>query len=175
MLRTGSTLSLVNTPAVVSTPQTEGTFERHVRELQDAVTRRAHEIWEETGFVPGRDLDNWLRAESELLHFVPVEISDNGDEMRVYAEVPGFNARDIDIHVEPRRLMIRGKNEQTRERNKGNIFSSEREGSQIFRALNLPTEVDPNNTTATLRDGVLEVSLPKAEYAKGTRIQVKAA
>jgi HSP20 family molecular chaperone IbpA len=175
MQRNTSTLSLVNAPASVSTPPKEGAFEWQVRELEDAIVRRAQEIWETSGFIPGRDLENWLRAESELLHFVPVEITDNGDELRVYAEVPGFSARDIDIHVEPRRLIVRGKNEQTRERTKGEVCYSEREGSQIFRALNLPVEVDTNNTAAMLRDGILEVTLPKSEHAKGTRIQVKAA
>ncbi|HVP65051.1 MAG TPA: Hsp20 family protein [candidate division Zixibacteria bacterium] len=175
MQRTGSALSVVNAPAVVSTPESDNTLERHVRELQEAITRRAHELWESSGFPAGRDMENWLRAESELLHFVPVEITDNGDEVRVYAEVPGFNARDVDIHAEPKRLIIRGKNEQTREKTKGEVCYTEREGNQIFRAVNLPVEIDPNNASASLRDGVLEIALPKVGSAKATRVQVKAA
>jgi len=173
--RTISALSLVQPPPVISMNETESIFERSVHELEDAITRRAHELWQSNGFHHGHEMDDWLRAESELLRFAPVEITESGDDLRVFAEVPGLNARDIDIHLEPKRLIIRGKTEQTRERNKGQVCYTEREGTQVFRALSLPVEVDTNNATATLRDGILELTLPKAEKSKGTRLQVKAA
>ncbi len=173
--RSMSALSLVNPSAVSTMSEAESLFERSVHDLHEAITRRAHELWEASGFTNGHEADDWLRAESELLRFAPVEISESGDELRVYAEVPGLNARDLDIHLEPKRLIIRGKTDQARERTKGQVCYSEREGTQIFRALTLPAEVDADNATAVLRDGVLELTLPKAESARGTRIQVRAA
>ncbi len=130
---------------------------------------------EDSGYASGHDLENWLRAELEVVHFAPVEIADNEDELHVNAEVPGFNARDIDIYLEPRRAIIRGQTEQTRERTKGHICYSEREGNQIFRAVNLPTEVDPDKASAEVRDGVLELTLPKSGNAQATRVHVKVA
>ena len=173
--RTTSALNVVTPPAVGNTENPDTLFERHFRELQDAITQRAHQIWEHNGFAPGRDLENWLRAETEIIHFVPLEITDTVDGLHVTAEVPGFNARDIDVHLEPRRVVIRGKNEQTRERTKGHTFYSEREGNEVFRAVNLPMEVDPDNASAVVRDGILDLHLPKAKSGKGTRVQVKAA
>jgi HSP20 family protein len=173
--RSINALSLVHTPTVVSMSETESLFENSVRELHNAITQRAHELWQHSGFTFGHDIDDWLRAESELLRFAPVEITESEDELKVYAELPGLNARDIEIHLEPKRLIIRGKTEQTHEKTKGHVSYSEREGTQVFRALTLPTEVDSNNASAVLRDGILELTLPKADTAKGTRVQVKAA
>jgi HSP20 family protein len=170
-----SVLSLVHTPSISSMNETESLFEQSVHDLQEAITRRAHELWETGGFANGNAIDHWLRAESELLRFAPVEITESEEEVCGYAEVPGLNARDLDIHLEPERLIIRGKAEQSRDRTRGQISYTEREGTQVFRALTLPAAVDTNNATAVLRDGVLELTLPKADYAKSMRLQVKAA
>jgi HSP20 family protein len=160
---------------MVNMSEDDNLFERSVHELQEAITRRAHELWQSSGYTSGHEVEDWIRAESEVLRFVPVEITESDNDLRVYAEVPGLSARDLDIQLEPKRLIIRGKTEQSRERTKGQVSYSEREGTQIFRALTLPREVDTENATAVLRDGVLELTLPKASNAKGTRIQVKAA
>lgn len=173
--RPTSAFSLILTPRQDSTTEAESLFEQSVRDLQEAITHRAHELWEKDGFASGHEIEHWLNAESELLRFAPVEITESEDEVHVFAEVPGLNARDLDIHLEPNRLIIRGKSDQTREKNKGQISYTEREGTQVFRALTLPTSVDTNNSTAVLRDGILELTLPKADYAKSTRLQVKAA
>lgn len=173
--RPTSALSLVQTPAITSMTEAESLFEQSVRDLQEAITHRAHELWENSGFPNGHEIDHWLRAESELLRFAPVEITESEDEIHVFAEVPGLSARDLDIHLEPKRLIIRGNSDQTRERTRGQVSYTEREGTQVFRALSLPAMVDTNNATAVLRDGVLELTLPKADYARSTRLQVKAA
>lgn len=173
--RPTSALSLVHTPTITSMTEAESLFEQSVRDLQAAITRRAHELWEGSGSSDGHEIEHWMRAESELLRFAPVEITESEDEIHVFAEVPGLNARDLDIHLEPERLIIRGKTDQTREKTKGQVSYTEREGTQIFRAITLPTVIDTNNATAVLRDGVLELTLPKADYARSTRLQVKAA
>jgi HSP20 family protein len=124
---------------------------------------------------PGNDFENWIRVESEVIHPVPIEIADSAGELRVNAQMPGFSQRDIDVHLEPRRVIIRGKTEHTKERTSEEICYTEREGNQIFRSVTLPTEVDPDRASAALRDGVLELTLPKAGNARGTRVHVKTA
>jgi HSP20 family protein len=165
----------ITTPSVMRMPETESMFERTVREINDSIARRAFELFEYSGYSHGHDRDDWFRAQQDLLRSVPVEISEDENELTVNAEVPGYTARDIDIHVEPTRLLIRGKTERNKERSIGRITYSEWDESQIFRAINLPTEVEPEKTNAVLHDGVLEITLPKAATAKATRVQVKAA
>ena len=165
----------ITTPSIVRMPETESMFERTVREINDAIARRAFELFEHSGYSHGHDHDDWFRAEQDLLRPIPVEISEDENELTVSAEVPGYSARDIDIHLEPTQLLIRGKTERNKERSRGRITYSEWDENQIFRAINLPTEVESEKANAVLHDGVLEVTLPKAATAKATRVQVKAA
>ncbi len=169
------TLGPTTAPVVVSMPETESLVERTLREIRNAVEHRAYELAQYRNFYPGGELDDWYRAESELLRFVPIEIIDEENNLQVIAETPGFDANDIEIQVEPRRLLIRGETEQTRETSNGGVAYSERQGQQMFRVVNLPTHVDSNQARASVSNGVLQVTLPKAEINKSKRVQVKAA
>lgn len=164
-----------NLPSLVSMPQSEGVLDRTIREINDAISRRAYELCQARGFTHGNDLEDWLRAESELFRFVPMELVEDDNELRVFAEVPGFNPKDITLQLNANKLVIRGKSEQVQERHRGNVSYSERQGSEIFRVVHLPAEVDAEKANAIVRDGVLELTLPKTENAKAKRLQIKAA
>ena len=114
-------------------------------------------------------MDNWLRAEAELLHPVHMEMTESDGDLTVLAEVPGFDAKDLEIKVEPRRISIAGRREIKEEKNRRKIRSEWR-ADQILRAVDLPTDVDTTKVNATLKDGILVIDLPKAAHAKATRI-----
>jgi HSP20 family protein len=146
----------------------------HVRELSNAIARRAFEIFETRGRAFGRDLEDWLRAESEILHPVHLDIAASGDAVTVRAEVPGFSAKELEVGVEPLRLTIRGKRETSEEHTSKKTIYKEECSNQIYRAIDLPAEVDTSKVTATLKHGVLELSMPKAAKAKEVHIAEKA-
>src|SRR5208337_3540061 len=79
-----------------------------IREIYDSVEHRAYAIFESNGRLPGRDLEDWLQAESELVHRIHLDIAESDNEMSARAEVPGFKASEIEVSVEPRRLIIVG-------------------------------------------------------------------
>ncbi len=164
-----------NVPSLVSMPQPEGVLDRTVREVQQAISRRAYELCQARGFHHGNDLDDWFRAESELFRFVPVEVIDDDNEVRVFADVPGFNPSQLTVQLDANRLLIRGKAEQTQERQKENVTYSERQGHEIFRVVHFPAEIESERATATVRDGVLELTLPKTQNSRSKRLQVKVA
>lgn len=150
-------------------------FDR-VQELYDSVAHRAFEIFEGNGRLFGRDLENWFQAESELFHPVHIEVSDAGDSLSVRAEVPGFTTKDLEVSVEPERLTITGKRETKEERKKGGkIVHSERCADEILRVIDLPAAVDAAKVTATLKDGVLDLEMPKAAPAKKIKVEPKTA
>ncbi len=163
------------TPSLISMPEVEGMLDRTLRDIHQAISRRAYELCQSRGFYHGNDLEDWFRAESELLRYVPVEVLEDENEVKVLADVPGFAPKDITVQVESNRLLIRGKTERSQERHKGNLTYSERLGNEIFRIVNLPIEVDAEKGNAVIHDGVLELTLPKSETAKSRRLQVKAA
>jgi HSP20 family protein len=149
-------------------------FER-MRDIYDRIACRAFEIFETNGRQFGRDLENWCKAESELLHPVHMDITETEGELKVCAEVPGFREKDLEVSVEPKRLTITGKRESKEERKTGKTIYSEHCSNQIFRAIDLPVEVDAEKVTATIKDGVLELELPKAVSAKKIQVAAQAA
>ncbi len=150
-------------------------FDR-MKDTIDAVARRAFAIFEANGRMFGRDLDNWLRAERELLHPLYLEISETEAALTVDVEVPGFTEKDIEVSVEPRRLTITGTREATEERKKGKTVYSERASNQIFRVVGLPAEVDPASTAikTTYDAGILTITLPKLAQPRARQIKVEA-
>jgi HSP20 family protein len=140
-----------------------------------ALTRRAYEIFESNGRAFGRDLEDWFRAEKELLHPVAVNITESDESFQVKAEVPGFNEKEIEVGVEPRRLTITGKRETEKEEKKGKAVYAESCSDRILRMVELPAEIETEKVAATLKNGVLELTLPKVAKTQTLRIHPKAA
>lgn len=164
---------------------TEGTHLRLVssdrildrmKQTMDAVARRAFEIFEANGRIFGRDMDDWLRAERELLHPSYLDVSETDGTLNVEVEVPGFTEKDIEISLEPRRLTISGTRETAEEGKKGKTVYSERASNSIFRVVGLPAEVDTTSTAikTTYDKGILTITLPKLAKPEARQIKVEA-
>jgi HSP20 family protein len=150
-------------------------FDR-MREMHDMISRRAFELFEKGGRNFGHDLDNWLKAESELLHPVSISIEETEESLKVQAEVPGFKAEDLEVSVEPHRLTLTGKREtEKEEKKKGETVYSERSAERMLRVVELPVEVNTEAVSAVLKDGVLEFTMPKAAPAKKITFDKQAA
>jgi len=147
-------------------------FEQFDR-IYDSIARRAFEIFSTNG-VFGQDLENWFKAEAELLHPVHMEVAESEKAVTVTAEVPGFEAKDLEIKLEPDKLTITGKREAKEEKKKGKTFYREHCANEILRIVGLPAEVDASKAEARLRNGILEMQMPKGKSTKATRVQVKA-
>ncbi|PYU28929.1 MAG: hypothetical protein DMG32_01520 [Acidobacteria bacterium] len=147
---------------------------KRLNELYDAIARRAFELFEDDGGIFGRDLDHWFRAEAELLHPVHVQVRESDDAIIVDAEVPGFSASELQLSLEPRRLTISGKKQSSSEEKKGNVLYSERCSNELLRSVELPVEVNASRATATLNNGILELTALKLA-AKSVPIQARTA
>jgi HSP20 family protein len=145
--------------------QSQSLTER-AKQLQEAISLRAFEIFLREGSVHGRDREQWAEAEAEFLLPVPVSISETDHALVVHAEVPGFSAADLQIGVEPTRLTIGGKKQFAEEQKTGKSIHRERRASEILRVITLPEPVDASRATATLSNGVIELNLPKAARSK---------
>jgi HSP20 family protein len=152
-----------------------GSLLEQMEDTFKALTRRAYELFEGNGRKFGHELDNWLQAERELLYPVPVNITESDEAFEVKAEVPGFSDKEIEISVEPRRLTISGKRETTKEEKKGKTICAESRSDQMLRVVALAAEVESDKVTATLKNGVLDLILPKVANTNTRRIHPKAA
>lgn len=150
-------------------------FLKRMDEIYGNLARRAYELFDGRGRQDGHDLEDWFRAETELLNPTPVEISEADDQVIVRADVPGFRDKDIQVRVEPHRLIISGKREQVHDQKNRKALYSERMSDEVCRVIELSEEIDSDKVRATLQDGTLEVMLPKARPAKKVPVAVKAA
>lgn len=144
-----------------------------IREMFDSLARRAFSIFESNGHALGNELADWLRAEHELFHPAHIEMTESGEGFSVRAEVPGFTPKDLEINIEGRHLTISGKREKHEERKEKKMVYSETCSDQLLRVLDLPADINAEATKATLKDGILEIEIPKAAPAKKIAVTVE--
>ncbi len=154
---------------------TLASLDKDMNELYDKIAQRAFSFFGDEGWIHGHDLAHWLKAESEFLAPISVELSETETELVVRAEVPGFSEKDLEIGVEPGRLFIKGKVEKRIEEKKKKTIYSEVSSNEIFRSVSLPSDVDPEKVTAVLKNGVLDITMAKAVPAKRVAVTAKAA
>lgn len=155
--------------------ENDGIFKR-MQEIQDAIARRAFELFEASGSLCGSDLDDWFKAEAELLKPIALDMKETDNEVFVRAQMPGFSENQIDIRLEPKRLFITGKQEKREEKKeKAKTVYAELLKKEVFRCVSLPVAIDPDKAKATLSEGILEITLPKAEAAKKISVAAKVA
>jgi len=165
--------SPIKAPVPVKT--TSNDLIERFNKVYDQIASRAFSIFENDGRLFGHDLENWFKAETELFHPVHVSVTEVDGKVTVEAEVAGFEVKDLEVTLEPRRLIISGKRETNEESKEGKTVYNEQCSNEIFRAVALPAEVDASKATAALKNGVLELQVPKSVKATTSRVEVKAA
>jgi len=105
--------------------------------------------------------------------FPPINITQDNDSIYVRAEVPGINANDLEISAQGRRLSISGKRAIAKESDRASYHRKERAEGEFNRTVALPSEFEVAKVDARYKNGILTVTLPKAEVAKPRQIQVK--
>jgi len=102
-----------------------------------------------------------------------IDIAETENEFVVKAEVPGCKADDIDISIHGSTLTISGEKKQEEERKEKGYYHVERSYGSFRRDLNLSADVDTDKIEAECKDGVLTITLPKAETSKPVKVKIK--
>jgi len=103
----------------------------------------------------------------------PVDISEDKEALKIRAEIPGLKKEDIKINVRNGVLTLQGERKFEEEKKKDNYFRIERSYGIFARSFNLPTSVDETKIQAFMKDGVLEVMIPKKPEAKEKEIAIE--
>jgi HSP20 family protein len=101
------------------------------------------------------------------------DIAELENEYLVKLELPGVNKDDVGITVESNILTIRGEKKFEKDEKKDNFHRIERTYGSFERSFTLPSTIRTDKIDAVYKDGILTVSLPKAEEAKPKQIEVK--
>ena len=104
-----------------------------------------------------------------------MDIFENDNEVVLKAELPGMNAKDIEVRLENNVLMLKGERRFEKETKEENYHRIEREYGTFSRSFALPTAVNGDKVAAEYKDGVLKIVLPKKEEMKPIPIKVEAA
>jgi len=128
-------------------------------------------------------IDNLARSLGELFEeprraeqpTVPVDVLDQGDELRLSLDLPGYRREDVVIEIDGRQLVLRGERPEPALAEGETAVHRERRFGRFERSFTLGFGVDREKIAADLANGVLTVRLPKAEPAKPRRIEVRSA
>ena len=112
----------------------------------------------------GAVTSSWLPA---------TDVFEDKDAVKIVAEVPGVRPEDVKISLENNLLTIRGEKRQQAEEKTERVHRYERTYGSFERAFSLPTTVDPEKIAASYANGILTVTIPKAERARPREIPVK--
>ncbi len=151
-------------------------LEQRKSEIQNMIARRAYELFECRGCVPGHEIDDWVQAESELINPFCHDLKESGEAIILHVDLPGpFTADQLNVSVEGRRLIVSGDNELSVLYLDAKDTHTELQSQQIFRVHDLPVDVDPSKATATLKRTMVEIVLPKASPANKPSERAKSA
>ena len=146
-----------------------------VERLQNRITQRAYDIFRGSGSPFGRELEDWLQAERELVWKPSLELEEKDNEFRLQIAVPGVEPKDIDIEVTPEDILVKAELHHEHKEERGVVHACEFNSGSLFRSIHLPKKIDADKVKAEFKNGVLSLKAPVAEEARAKRIRVDAA
>jgi HSP20 family protein len=123
------------------------------------------------------DVDNWfgfdLLPDSSDLTWSPViDFKETDNELILKAELPGIEAKDIDLQVSSDRVSIAGERQAEKHEEKKGCSYSEFSYGRFQRIFSLPTSIDKDNVKADFKNGLLTLSLPKDRTAIPSAVKI---
>jgi HSP20 family protein len=153
--------------------KTKSLFEE-LSSLNERIMRRAHDIFSQSGIF-GKELDNWLQAERELVWKPSIELEEKDSEFRIQIAVPGVDPKDLDIEVTSEDILVKAELTEEHKEKKGKVHITEFASGNLFRAIHLPKRIDPDKVKAEFKNGLLTLKAEIAQEARAKKIHVGAA
>jgi HSP20 family protein len=151
-----------------------------VERIMERIRQRAFERFSLRGAFDGMALDDWLAAEREF-SWPAAELTEHEKDFVLSVALPGFEVGDVELTTTPREIVLHAKTRSevseppaAEKGAEAKVVWSEFRSNDVYRRVELPSEIDINDVKATLKKGVLKVVATKAKErptAKVTHIQ----
>lgn len=146
-----------------------------IERMQDRITRRAYDIFTSNGSIFGKDFDDWMRAERELVWKPAIQLTEKDDEFRLELAAPGIDPKQIDIEVTSEDILIRADVHHEHRKEEGEVHICEYADGNLFRSIHLPKKINAEKVKAEFKNGLLTLNAPVAEEARAKKVTVEAA
>ena len=134
----------------------------------DRIRREMDRLWD--SFLEGRP----MRRAGDGGEWLPsIDVSETKSDLVIKAELPGMDPKDIDISMNNGFLTIKGEKKQEKEEKEADYHLVERSYGSFTRLVQLPQEVQRDKISASCKNGILKITLPKSEEAKKKEVKIK--
>jgi HSP20 family protein len=155
--------------------QKKDSFWEQIQKMEDRIMRRAYDIFRANGSEFGKDLDNWLAAERELIWKPAIELKEKDNQFELQVVVAGIDPKDLKVEITSDELLVRGETKTEKSEDKGEVHTSELQAGSLFRSVRFPKKIDSDKAKAEIKNGLLTVTVPIAEEAKAKKVAIHAA
>ncbi|SRR5579871_840092 len=134
--------------------------------LVEKIRERAFKFFQDRGSRHGSDLEDWLKAERELIWIPEADLVETEGRFEVQVAVPGFQASEVSVSASPDSLVVSADSMHRHDQTKGDVRFCEFGERNLFRRFDLPAPINVEKVTANLDKGVLKLTAEKADSGK---------
>jgi HSP20 family protein len=144
-------------------------IEDYMQDLRDEMNSFLKNTFESMGVIESET------GQREIIHRPPVHLCEKNGNYQVKIQLPGIKKEDINVEVSEDSVMIKTEIKHEKQEEQGNVYRSEFRYGRFMREIPLPSEVDNTKANAEYKDGVLEITIPKAkeEECKSKKLTVQ--
>jgi HSP20 family protein len=144
-----------------ATKTTWPVLQHPILEVERAIDRFLERNW---------PVENLFQVEG--LRMPSLDVVDRDNEVLVRAEIPGIDKKDLNVSITDNLLTIKGQTSHEKEQEQGDYYRREISSSSFARSVTVPANVNAAKVVANLKDGILEIKLPKVGASKRRNIAV---
>lgn len=146
-------------------------FEEFEKRL-DEVRQRSFDFFEKRGRQLGHELDDWLRAEHEVMGWSAAELAEKNGEYKLEMTLPGFDASQVEVTATPTEIAVHAQIKMDKKAEGDHILWTEFGPNDVYRRFRLPQPIDVDKTNAALDQGLLKIIAAKASPTEAKPIAV---
>jgi len=135
-------------------------------EIQNRIRERAFQLSQERGHA-GREMDDWLTAESEVISVPPADLTEKDGIFHVRLAIVGLNLQDMSVMASPEQMLVRGHYGRDHHSEGGTVHLCDFKSATVFRSIRFPQRIDVNSIEVGYHEGILRVSAAKHGAQQG--------